>query len=119
MDCNCYEKLLYVASKQFVFIQRNAKEKEHIIKAKRTDVNSCSTSRHSGTHSLNIILASAVAGDAKCTLETEIRGHALTPVKKSVVQRTGREKKLTTNSRWLSVTTEVNTRHYGKPQAGS
>lgn len=119
MNCNCYEKLLYITRKQSVFIQRNAEEKEQIIKPKRTGLSSCSTSRHSGTHSFNIILASSVAGNTKCTLGIEIRGHALTPVKKFVVQRTGREKRSTTNSKWLSVTTEVNTRHSGKPQAGS
>lgn len=35
MNCNRYEKLLYITSKQFVFIQRNAKGNKNKTKPKK------------------------------------------------------------------------------------
>lgn len=40
VNCNCYEKLLYITGKQFVFVQRNAKmsQKQNKTKQETQDI---------------------------------------------------------------------------------
>lgn len=91
MNCNGYEKLLYITSKQSVFIQRHAKEKEKEFKPREVvEILVLPAVINARAHSV-FTQAYSIGGNTDCMLAIDIGRHTLVLVKKLIVlQRTNK-----------------------------
>lgn len=96
VNCNCYEKLLYITGKQFVFVQRNAKMSQKQNKTKNPRHYKQNNQQFKTKSWLNSMLSVCIhltriyafPTVSNLPLYTRNAKRHLSPVKNTVLQRT-------------------------------